>query len=342
MKAQLANAILQRVALFHLRGRLIGDMLAPPWRVDAEKFEYKVWSPEHLAEVDTTWQAGATPSESTFRWATRTGSTTPHKHRVPLTERDLAKARAVGGIGEQALRRARVRVATGVITTGYEAEVVRVFTDANNYAAGHVVTKAGGAEWDQAEVADQDIVDDIWAGVDKVLDALKGFTVSDLTISIPDPVWRAAIRENSVIRGAVKSGFVGPVTTELVRNYFGFGSVVIPSGVKLAGPVNLDADYETENLTTHWTDNVWIGVVGNAESGAVEASDDGLYVEQLLGFAATAYWTGDTNGQRRVVREYDDADPGREVSWYEVKEERKVIATNKLAGYLIKNTLSTI
>lgn len=340
--AQIANALLQRVALFHRMGRLIGEIIAPPWRVDAEKFEYLEWAAEHLAEVDTRWQGGATPSESNFRWKTRTAKTDVHKHRVPLAERDLSKARAVGGMGENRLRQARVRTATGVILTGYEAEVVAAYTDSANYKAGHVLAKAGGAEWDQAAVTDQDVVDDISGRIDLVLDALPGFSAMDLTAVVPERVWRKAIRYNSVLRDAVKSGTIAQVSEDLFKAYFQVGQVLIPTGVKLSGKVNVDKEYETEGLTPHWGDNVWIGIVGNGQTAGVEASEDGLFDDQLLGFAATAVWTGDTQGQRRLVREYEDGDQGKEVSWYEVKEERKVVPTNKLAGALIKNTLSTI
>jgi hypothetical protein len=340
--AQVAKPMLQRVALYHLMGRVIGDKLAPPWRVPSEEFSYMEWASEHLAEVDTTWQGGAIPSESTFRWASRTGRTQPHKHRVPLTTRDLRKADSQGGIGSDALRRARARVATGVIITGYEAEVVSLFTNTANYAAGHTVTKAGGAEWDQAAVADQTIVDDINAGIDKILNALTGYSAEDLTLSIPERVWRAAIRNNSVIRETVRTGKVSRVTEEMVRDYFGFGQVLIPTAAKLAGNVNVDKTYETESLTTHWLDNVWMGLVGNGETAGIEKDEGGMFAEQVLGYAATAYWPGDTGGQRRQVREYDDPDPGKEVTWMEVKEDRKVVVTNNKAGYLIKNTLTGI
>jgi hypothetical protein len=339
--AQISKAWLQRIALFHLLGRTIGDRVAPPWRVPAEEFEYKEWGAEHLREVDTVWQAGAKPSESQFGWATRSARTVPHKHRVPLTNRDLAKAQAPGGIGEMALRRRRVAVATGVIITGYEAEVVSAFTDSNNYPAGHVVTKGPGTEWDNG-ADDQAIIDDIKTGINTICDTIVGVAPSDLTVVVPDRVFRTALQYNEVILGAVKSGIADQVTNERFTTYFGVRQLLRPTAAKLSGALNVDDRHEDYQLVTHWGDNVWIGLVGDPEAEGVQADDAGLFEEQILGFAATAYWTGDTQGQRRLVREYEDPDPGTETTWYEVKEERKVVIADKRAGYLIKNTLSAI
>lgn len=338
--AQIAKAYLQRVALFHLLGRTIGDRVAPPWRVPAEEFEYKEWGAEHLREVDTVWQAGATPSESQFGWRTRSARTTPHKHRVPLTDRDRNKAAAMGGLGAGSLERRRVSVATGVIITGYEAEVATHFTDSGNYPAGHVVTKGAGTEWDDAATTDQQVVDDITAGIDQILDTIVGVRAADLTIAVPDAVFRKALRYNTVILDAVKSGVADRVDDERFTTYFGVRILLRPTAAKLSGALNVDDAHEDVQLVTHWADNVWIGLVGDPEVDGIEADDAGLFEDQILGFAATAHWTGDTAGQRRVTRQYRDPDDGKEADWYEVKEDRRVVVADNRGGYLIKNTLA--
>jgi hypothetical protein len=108
-----------------------------------------------------------------------------------------------------------------------EARVAALFTTSANYAGSHVITKAGGSEWDAVGVINTvQPITDIESMITTV--TADAFVTRDmLTVVIPEPTFNKAIRHNSAIRDYFKYTIGGVNTPELLAALLGVKEVLI-------------------------------------------------------------------------------------------------------------------
>jgi hypothetical protein len=220
---------------------------------------------------------------------------------------------------------------TNALQLSREKRVADLFTASGTYPGGNVITKAGGAEWDQAAVADEQPFTDIITLGGTVADSAM-VPMSSLTAVIPEVVYRTTLMRNTALLDTIKYTQRGIVTPDLLAGAFGLREVIIAAAFGAGvGPEIEGADLITGVTTVPlWGDNVWIGLVNEGANDMVPT------------FARTFTWRAATGGQDRQVRTYRMPDEGQEGDYIEVKAAEGEKVVYSAAGGVIKNTLSTI
>lgn len=317
-------ALLQGVARAFRAPQMVADIVAPVRTVDDDMGKYTIYGRDDLYEVDNTYAHGSVPNAITSRESEDQFATELRVIRHALLDKDRNPIRPGGSTRERRVT-TKVTLATQI---GREGRVARLFTTTGNYPGAHVLTKAGGAEWNHASVLNtiQPITD--LDGRISVVMAATGMPRSAITVVIPEAVFDAAIRYNTAIREFYKYTQAGITSAELLRSFLGVRNVEIASGrFAGTGPENAGNDISTGITTTSlWGDNVWVGITD---------ADD----LDLLTFARQFRYTGDTGGQDIQIRQYRMADEGQRGDWIEAAEQRDLKLTASFAGALIVNTL---
>lgn len=307
---------------------MFADRLAPRIPVRKQSDKYRVFGKNNLVERKADWAPGTIPNAIETRWSSATYFADIFKLRTLLLDAERANngTPAEGGIDIEGTYTQNV---TQAIAIAREKRVATLFTTAANYPAGHVLAKAGGAEWNV--VGGEQIMTDLIAQIGKVADSAM-VPRSSISVAVPEPVFRTALMRNTAILDAIKYSARGIVTEELlaallgVKEVFIVQSMTAGSGAEIAG-----ADVLSGYTATYlWGDTVWVGVIGEGQNDMVPS------------FARSFNWTAATGGVPRNTRVYRTADEGQEGDWIEVAEaiDEKIIFSG--AGAIITNTLSTI
>lgn len=324
-------AVLQRVSLAFRQQGMIADRVSPRIPVEKQSDIYRIWGRDMFLDhsAGMNWAPGTIPNEITDAWSQDTYFAKFFKLRIALL--DAEKNNEDVGLN---LRQRRTQRLTGASQIRREARLATLFRTAANYSGSNVVTKAGGAEWNTVLAATPDstvVIDDIETGIARAK-ATTLLPTSELSVIVPDPVFDGTMKRNRAILERIKYSERGVVTTDLIKELLGVKEVIIATAFSAQGPkidgVNLLTGYTAAPL---WGDDVWIGKLGVAGQ-----------TQEELGFSYSFNYTKETNGQEREIREYRMADEGQEGDWIEVKEAVDEKITFADAGYLIKNTLSTI
>jgi hypothetical protein len=319
-----APALLQGIARTFRDQQFVGDEVAPVRDADFETGKYTEYGRDDLYEVDTTYSHGSVPNAITSREAENTFVTELRVIRHPLLDKDTNPRRPGGG-------RRRLRVTAKVTKATWiarEGRVARAYTATANFAAGHVLTKGAGTEWNHAtQLNTLTPITDLESRIDKVTSqALVPRNMVDVVV--PQQVFDAAIRYNTAIREFYKYTQAGVTSAELMAGFLGVRRFFIASGFFAGtGPENAAADISTGiPATSLWGDNVWVGVVDSEDM-------------DMLTFGRQFSYTGDTNGQEVQIRQYRMADEGQRGDWIEAAEQRDLKITANFAGALITNTM---
>ena len=320
----LVPALLNGVAREFKGQQLVADQVAPPLPVDVELGKYTVYGKDNLYTVNNTYAHGAIPNAITSRESEDNFNTQLRVIRHPLLDRDTDPNRP-GGAGRRRRVTVKVTLATQIAR---EARVASAFTNTSNYASGFVLTKSGGAEWDQSSVKNTTgPLDDIESRIQKVT---QGAIVprNAITVVIPANVFDATIRYNSAIRDYYKYTQSGVTTAEVLASLMGVKEVLIATGLYAgAGVENTGNDISTGITTTNlWGDNVWVGVVDT----------DNI---DMMSYARQFAYRAATGGQDIQIREYGMADAGQRGNWIEAAEQRDLKITANFAGALITNVM---
>lgn len=321
----LVPALLQGIARSFRGQQLVADEIAPVRDVEVETGKYTVYGKDDLYEVDTTYSHGSIPNAITSRESEDTFNTELRVIRHPLLDRDQDPNRP-GGSKRKRRITTRVTLATQI---GREGRIARLFTATGNYPAGHVLTKAGAAEWDAVGVVNTlQPITDIESRIDKVTSAAL-VPRGAIDVVIPSQVFDKAIRYNTAIREFYKYTQAGVTSPELIAGFLGVRRVLLATGLFAGtGVENAANDISTGIPTTSlWGDSVWVGVVDSEDL-------------DLLTFARQFSYTGLTGGQEIQIRQYGMADPGQRGDWVEAAEQRDAKLTANFAGALITNTLA--
>lgn len=318
---------LQGVALGFSNRALIADSLSPIIPVNKDRGLYRVFGKNELLVHEARWAYGAIPNAIEYRWSSDTYFSEGRKLRIKLLDAEVRNADS-----DLDLRRSYTRVTTNAILIAREKRVSDLFTTAANYPGANVVTKAGGSEWDTVAVGTPTIIrTDLDAAIRQVcLSAIQ--PRSNVTIVFPEPVYDAVVRFNPTFLASITPTSQDSVGPDMLARYLGVKQVLIAAEMTTgAGPEVANSDVVTGFTATYlWGDNVWVGIVATG-------TDD-----MQPTFSRTFNWKADTGGQLRQVRQYRFEDEGAEADWIEVKENMGEKITFSGAGYLIKNTLSTI
>lgn len=317
---------LQGVSVGFVNRQLIADRVCPVLPVGKDRGLYRVFGKNEWLAHEARWAYGTIPNAIEWRWSSDTYFSEARKLRIKLLDAEVRDADS-----DLDLRRQYTRVVTNAILVAREKRVADLYTTAGNYPGGNVVTKAGGSEWDTVLAATPKIpITDIDTGIQTVVKSAMR-PRSDVTVVIPEPVFDATIRLNTYLLGTLNYTSPDSYTPELLARFLGVKEVLIaPQMFAGAGPDLAVADVVTGyTLTYLWADNVWIGIADDSTDLAVT-------------FARAFNWRADTGGQIRQVRQYRFDDEGAEADWIECKENMGEKIVYSAAGYLIKNTLSTI
>lgn len=314
---------LQGIAREFRAQQMVADEVAPPRTVDEETGKYTVYGRDDLYEVDNTWRPGAIPNAISSRESEDTYATEMRVIRHALHDRDANRS---DGVTRRNRITTKVTLATWI---GREGRVARAFTTTGNYPGGHVLTKAGGTEWNAAGIINTvQPITDIETRI-AVVTAATGATRGALDVVIPEAVYDLAIRHNSAIRDYYKYTERNVTSAEIFTQLLGVRRVLIASG-RFAGTgvESATADISTGIATTSlWSDNVWVGLTD---------ADD----LDMLTFARQFRRTVDTGGQDIQIRTYRMMDEGQRGDWVEAAEERDLKITANFAGALIVNALA--
>ena len=318
---------LQGVALGFSNRTLIADQLAPVITVNKDRGQYRIFGKNELLVHEARWAYGAIPNAIDYRWSSDTFFSEPRKLRIKLLDAEVRNAD-----GDLDLRRSYTRVVTNAILIAREKRVSDLFTTAGNYPGGNVVTKGGGSEWDTVAAGTPTIIrTDLDAAIRQV--TIGGIIPrSEVTIVIPEPVYDQVVRFNATFLASITPTSQDSVGPDMLARYFGVKQVLIaPVMTTGPGPEVANSDVVTGFTATYlWGDNVWVGVVATGQD------------DMQPTFARSFNWKADTGGQLRQIRQYRFDDEGAEADWIECKENMGEKITFSGAGYLIKNTLSTI
>lgn len=319
-------AFLQRVSLGFRNRELVADRVAPRITVGNQSDKYRVWGKNTLIVHKADWAPGTIPNEITARWSEDQFYAGLRKLRIALLDTEVRNADS-----DLTLRSNYTEIVTNAIAIAREKRVADLFTAAATYPGANVITKAGGAEWDQAAVADEQIFTDIISLGGIVADAAM-VPMGSLTIGIPEPVFRTALMRNTALLDTIKYTERGIVSVDLLAPAFGMREAIILSPMSAGqGPESEGSDVITGYPTTYlWGDNVWIGLVNEGANDMVPT------------FARSFNWKAETGGQDRQIRQYRMSDEGQEGDWIECKEAVGEKVVYSAAGGVIKNTLSTI
>lgn len=318
---------LQNVSLGFRNREMIADRVAPRITVGKQSDKYRVWGRRGMLIHESRWHPGAIPNAIELRWSEDTYYAEIRKLRTLLldTERNNEDS-------DVQLETRATQLVTGAIELAREKRVADLFTASANYNASNIITKAGGAEWNQASVLNTETpLNDLLTAAEAI--ALRAMVpISALSVVIPEPVYNGAIRRNTAILERVKYSETGMVTYSLLQQLLGVKEVMTAASMSVgAGPEVADSDVITGFTPTYlWGDTVWVGLIG-------EGSND-----NTVSFARSFNWKKETAGQERQIRKYRAEDEGREGDWIECKEAVGEKVIFKDAGGIIVNTLSTI
>jgi hypothetical protein len=322
-----APAYLQSFSLGFRNREMIADRVSPRIRVGKQSDKYRVFGKQGLQVHESRWAPGTVPNEIRTRWSEASYFADERKLRTSIT--DSERRNSDNDIDLETKATATV---TDALIISRESRVASLFTTPGNYSAGQKITKAGGAEWDQAAVVStaQPLID-IMALV-SLVSRNAMIPVSALSVVIPEVVFTTALWNNSAILDRIKYSNTGVVTSDLLKAALGVKEVIFAPAMTISGPDIADADVVTGlgTPTVLWGDTVWVGLVNEGQN------------DNAPSFSRSFNWTAATNGQERRVITYRDGDEGKETDWVESKEavdERIVYAD---AGGIIINTLSTI
>lgn len=305
---------------------LLADRLAPRVRVKKQSDKYRKFGKDAFYNPgDNTWAPGAIPNAIRSELSEDQYFALGRKLRHPLLQSELNNSD-----DDLDLRTTYTERVTLAMRIAREARIAALFTLPTNYVAGHIITKAGAAEWNAVGIINTvQPITDLEAQI-AVVTADAMVTRSQITVVIPETVFNLAIRHNSAIRDYFKYTLGGVLSQEIFASLLGVKEVLLASTQTAgSGPQNANSDIITGITTTYlWGDTVWVGVTANEATG-------GEY-----SFARTFNWTAETDGQELRIAEYDMADLGQEGYWIEGKEavDEKIIAN--FAGAIIVNTLA--
>jgi hypothetical protein len=304
--------------------QLLADRLAPRVPVRKQTDKYRKFGKDAFYQPgDNTWAPGAIPNAIRTELSEDQYFALPRKLRHPLLQAELNNAD--DDLDLRALYTERTTLAMRIAR---EARVAALFTTTTNYAGSHVITKAGGAEWDAVGIVNTvQPITDIESMISTV--TADAFVTRDmLTVVIPEPTFNKAIRHNAAIRDYYKYTIGGVNTPELLAAALGVKEVLLArTATAGAGPQNAGNDIIAGITTTYlWGETVWVGVTPSDATG-------GEY-----SFARTFNWTAETDGEELRIAEYEMADLGQEGMWIEGKEavDEKIVAN--FAGGIIVNT----
>lgn len=319
-------AFLQGVALGFRTPQMIADVVAPRLRVGKQSDKYRKWGKDGFYEADATWAPGAIPNIIKTEWSEDQFFAELRKLRHPLLDHEVINADA--GLD---LRMRYTERVTMALQIARERRVATLFTTAANFAAGHVLAKAGGTEWDAAGVINTvQPITDIEAQIAKITAAVPGTPRSMVDVIIPSTVFDKAIRHNSAIRDYFKYTEAGVVSEQIFARLLGVRRVHIATGQTAGpGPQNAATDIITGVTMSYlWGDNVWVGIVDESEN------------DLMMSFARSFWWAEATGGQEYRVKQYRMPDEGQEGDYIEAAEAvgEKIVAN--FAGALITNTLA--
>jgi hypothetical protein len=317
--------VLQGVAREFKGQQLVADEVAPVRPVDDEMGKYQIFGKDDLYEVDNTYRAGAIPNAITSRESEDTFNTELRVIRHPLLDESTDPKRPGGSTRERRVT-TKVTLATQIAREG---RVARLFTTAANYPAGHVLAKAGAAEWDAAGVVNTvQPITDIESRIQKVTDATLT-PRGGVDVVIPAPVFDKTSRFYTAIREYYKYTQKGVTTPELLAELMGVRRILIATGMFAGNGVeNAANDISTGIATSNlWGDNVWVGIVDSQDL-------------DLLTFARQFAYRRETGGQDIQIRQYRMADEGQRGDWIEAAEQRDLKLTANFAGALITNCLA--
>ena len=318
-------AFLQTLSLGFKSPALMADTLSPRVPVDKQEGKYRAWGKGALRDrsASTRWAPGMIPNAIGTSFTEVPYGVDIHVLRHPLYDHEVVNADA-----DLNLRNKYTETTTNAIAIAREVRTATLFTTAANYPGAHVVTKAGGQEWN---LVPANVLTDLQAGI--ALVALKAMVpTSMLTIALPQPVFDQAVKFNASISALVSNNANRIVTTDLLATILGVKEVLLVA-VQTVG-----AGLETEgmNILSGWTssylwgDNVWIGYIDPTNN------------DQAPTFSRSLNWKAGTGGQERQVRQYRMPDEGMRGDWIEVAEAIREVLIYSEAGYLVKNTLSTL
>lgn len=309
---------------------MIADKVSPRIPVTLRSGKYRIFGKNEMIVRDAAWAAGSIPNQLQSRWSLDTYYAEIYKLRHPLLDAELAN-NAPAAFGGMDLRTEYTQATTMAIAIAREARVAGIFTNPANYPASNIIAKAVGTEYDQPNMGGEQVFTDINNLLGLTADATL-HPISDLSLVIPELVWRRAIKRNTAMLDAIKYSQLGIMTEQLLAELLGVEEVILGQSVTAgAGPEVAGSDVITGYPTTYlWGDTIWAGLIGD-ESNI-----------RMPSFSRSFNWTTETGGQIRQTREYRMADEGQEGTWIEVKEaiaEKIVFAGG---GAIITNALSTV
>lgn len=337
----MADTVVSRVSIpsylqpltigFTPRG-LIADTVSVRTRVLKQSDRYRVYGKNQLIERESRWFPGMIPNAIESRWSEDSYYADYSVLRHPLYDAELANNNVPerGGID---LEGKYTQTTTMAIAIARERRIADLFTTAANYNAGHVITKAGGTEYDVAGMGGSKVVDDLEIIIGKVVDDAM-VPASMVSLVVPEVVWRQAFKRNAEFIDTIKYSERAVITEELVAQKLGIREVLHALASSAGpGPEVAGSDVISGYTTTYlWGDTIWAGVRGDADG-----------VDMYAPFTRSFNWEPGTNGQPREVRRYRMADEGQRGDWIEVAEaidDQKIVF--KDAGAVIKNASSTI
>lgn len=314
-------AFIQNLVIGFTPRGMVADRVCPRIPVQKQSDKYRVWGKDVYQEYDAKRAMGASPNEIKTELSSDQYFADVYALRHPLFDEELNNADA--DLNLRTTYNQRVAMALAIAR---EKRVASMFRLAANYDASHVITKAGGSEWNAATPG-QGVIDDIESILNVVADDAD-LAVSDLSICIPEIVFRKTMKHNTAYLERIKYTTKGVTTPELIAEVHGVKEVILTAAKSIAMPQKVVGDITTPAASGLWADDVWVGKIGNAST------------ELSPTFASSFNWVAQTNGQDRAAYEYRDGDAGKKTTWLEVEEAIAEKITAKIAGGLIKNVLA--
>ena len=327
-----APSYLQPLTIGFTPRGMIADTVSARTRVAKQSDKYRVYGKNQLIERESRWFPGMIPNAIESRWSEDTYYADFSVLRHPLLDAELANNSTPenGGID---LEGKYTQTTTLAIAIARERRVADLFTNSANYSAGHVITKAGGTEYDVAGMGGSKVIDDLETIIGKVVDD-NMVPASMVSLVVPEIVWRQAFKRNAELIDTIKYSERAVVTEDMVAQKLGIREVLHALASSAGpGPEVAGSDVVSGYTTTYlWGDTIWAGVRADADG-----------VDMFAPFSRSFNWEAGTNGQPREVRRYRMADEGQRGDWIEVAEaidDQKIVY--KEAGAVIKNASSTI
>ena len=308
---------------------MIADRVSPRIPVTVQSGKYRIFGKNNLIQRKADWHPGMIPNAIETRWSSGNFYAEIYKLRQMIldAERVNNQSALLGGIPD--LEGVYTQNVTNALAIAREKRIATLFTTPGNYPGANVITKAGGSEWNL--VGGEAVFTDLITLAGTVADAAM-VTMADLSVVIPEPVFRTALMRNTALLDAIKYTQKGIVTEDMLAALLGVKEVIISrsmtagAGLEIAG-----ADVLTGYTASYlWLDTVWVGLIAEGQNDMVPT------------FSRSFNWTAATGGQTRQVRTYRAADEGQQADWVECLEAIDEQITFNGAGGIIVNTLSTM